>query len=272
MVAPVSRNLERDDLWGPLSSRFGRFGDERLRLHDEKSGKGARELGVNKGRATEDRVLGNRSRTGGVDADDIGQHRQVEADREPRRDVTSVMGGADEDGVGTVPGRKTSGDGAATLGPASESPMSPTSYTLAAPKRPQTDAALALARPQVTTSTTPPKPRAAVGSSSRGGGRHPVSMLGEDPRSFHLRHLLQDLELLKEGDDALMGVTGVDDDLAGLAAASAASTEITCWREPATPTCDGSRPSSATVSASTGLDLAAASPLKEGSRGSLCRR
>ncbi len=64
-----------------------------------------------------------------------------------------------------------------------------------------------------------------------------------------------------------MGVTFVDDDLAGRAA-SAASTEITCWRAPAKPTCDGSSPRSATVSSSTGFDFAAAIPLNEGYRGS----
>ena len=61
----------------------------------------------------------------------------------------------------------------------------------------------------------------------------------------------------------LVAVTLVDT-ISPALRASAADTSMTSWRAPAAPTWAASRPRSATVSCSTGLDLAAMIPLNDG--------
>src|SRR5271165_811757 len=106
---------------------------------------------------------------------------------------------------------------AATLGPGSDSPMSPTSYSFVAPYEPRAGAAPAAPGPHVTASTAPPNPRAAVSSSRTIERGTPSFCSARTQILFTSVTLLQDFELLEETDHALMSVAFVDDDLAGFA-------------------------------------------------------
>jgi len=143
----------------------------------------------------------------------------------------------------------------------------------------------AVSAPQATASTVEPTVRASVNSSSVVAVR-PASVVSASTQTFSIAmvvraprnwcgrrcaypasaggSLLDDLECLEEGDDARSAVTLVDDDLArrtGLGFGDVGD----LLPAPAAPTVDASRPRSATVRVSTGLDLAAMMPLKEGS-------
>ena len=93
-----------------------------------------------------------------------------------------------------------------------------------------------------------------------------VECLGVDPDTGNChvgRASSDDLELLEERHDLLVGVPLVDDLLSGLGS-SAGVTAVISWRAPAQPTWPASMPRSASVTWSTGLFLAAMIPLKEG--------
>ena len=56
-------------------------------------------------------MLGDQAAIAGFEADDVGQHGPVDANRQTAGDVPAVVGLRDQDGVGAVARRDLGGDG-----------------------------------------------------------------------------------------------------------------------------------------------------------------
>ena len=104
--------------------------------------------------------------------------------------------------------------------------------------------------------------RASVSSSSVTGVGPPPSAVSASTHTLSIA-ISDHLQLLEEGHDALRAVAFVHHDLARAAGLGLGDVGD-LLAAPAAPTCEASIPRSATVKFSTGLDLAAMIPLKEG--------